>query len=303
MGSDYCLASSAQRGGSPLLLAWFTLSALLLLALAMDFALHHPSGAAQAAPGYCRATDAHTPVDACVMDDQGVVPSSRMPLLARSWADVESRCVKFCRACSRCQYVSFSLRWNSCSWYHSCNLNSLVQSRDSSFRSRRVRSCGHGGCRRRRTQHLPSSSRTGGTMVFDVGMNAGQSTRAFLKRALFLIESASTAPHGARMVTLNSASHIIPAGGFRVVAVEADPALSLRSIKREGVIVLSRAVARQSNVNVSLCVDGPTETHHLLVGSAMRQCRKALVVRSITCKDLIRTHGTASQALAAKVKM
>jgi len=98
-------------------------------------------------------------------------------------------------------------------------------------------------------------------MVLDVGMNAGQSTRAFLKR------------------------------GFRVVAVEADPALSLRSIKREGVIVLSRAVARQSNVNVSLCVDGPTETHHLLVGSAMRQCRKALVVRSITCKDLIRTHG------------
>lgn len=37
-----------------------------------------------------------------------------------SWAAAAERCLAACSGCSRCRYVSLSLRWTDCSWYHTC---------------------------------------------------------------------------------------------------------------------------------------------------------------------------------------
>ena len=43
----------------------------------------------------------------------------------RSWEAAAAACERRCLACGRCNYVSFSLRWRDCSWFHECDLGAL----------------------------------------------------------------------------------------------------------------------------------------------------------------------------------
>ena len=58
-----------------------------------------------------------------------------------SWpsASLES-CLSRCMRCSRCRFVSFSARFQDCSWYHSCGRPALEQAAGTGHLTRRVRS-------------------------------------------------------------------------------------------------------------------------------------------------------------------
>ena len=98
-------------------------------------------------------------------------------------------------------------------------------------------------------------------LIFDVGMNKGQSARAFVKR------------------------------GFRVVSVEAHPELATNFtnvLKNNS--VLNLAVADRSNETASFCLDKALESNH--IEEKGERCRRTANVSTVTCADLVRRHGT-----------
>jgi hypothetical protein len=44
---------------------------------------------------------------------------------ASSWESAAASCVRRCKACDRCRYVSFSTQWKDCSWFFACDLAAL----------------------------------------------------------------------------------------------------------------------------------------------------------------------------------
>lgn len=52
-----------------------------------------------------------------------------------SWERAVSSCTERCKRCHGCHYVSVSLRWRSCSWFHRCDLNALTRNASLGFRS------------------------------------------------------------------------------------------------------------------------------------------------------------------------
>ena len=67
--------------------------------------------------GYCGETDADQKAD-CVAGDAGSVVMSAQQL--EGWSSLAAACLDECRRCARCNFISISLRWGDCSWFHTC---------------------------------------------------------------------------------------------------------------------------------------------------------------------------------------
>lgn len=67
--------------------------------------------------GHCGATVDGEHGD-CDLGDKGWI--GLRPSQSRSWDSARRACVAACRDCDRCRFVSFSLQYKDCSWYHSC---------------------------------------------------------------------------------------------------------------------------------------------------------------------------------------
>ena len=52
-----------------------------------------------------------------------------------SWEDAAQECRKLCERCRRCRYMTVSLYYADCSWYHECDLPAVKPDRDRDFRS------------------------------------------------------------------------------------------------------------------------------------------------------------------------
>lgn len=51
-----------------------------------------------------------------------------LPQEERNGMGLTAACWARCAACHRCQYISYSIRWHDCSWYHSCAISGLHRS-------------------------------------------------------------------------------------------------------------------------------------------------------------------------------
>ena len=72
-----------------------------------------------ARPGYCNATS--TSLASCTRQKNGAVsmhPKEGTVTGARE-------CVQYCRRCANCRFVSFSARYNDCSWHSQCDFDHL----------------------------------------------------------------------------------------------------------------------------------------------------------------------------------
>ena len=84
-------------------------------------------GAAQqhaVSPGFCGKTDAAHSSD-CARDERGTFPVR--PADTATWPTMARACMRQCRKCERCHYISFSREWSDCSWYSACDLAKLEQ--------------------------------------------------------------------------------------------------------------------------------------------------------------------------------
>ena len=75
---------------------------------------------ADASPGYCGKTLKRGD---CLAGNQGMF--DLLPHEALSWRKAASACMRRCLGCERCRFVSLSLKWQDCSWFHSCSLRRL----------------------------------------------------------------------------------------------------------------------------------------------------------------------------------
>ena len=72
--------------------------------------------------GYCQNTIAGR-VGNCLSGKKGTV---RLPFVnQRSWQAAFSYCAERCASCERCRYISVSIDWKDCSWFHACNMDAL----------------------------------------------------------------------------------------------------------------------------------------------------------------------------------
>lgn len=79
--------------------------------------------------GSCGATQDGDQGD-CASGDRGsfgAVPSMRALQLPAAdnkpdprWSNATAECLRLCRGCARCSFVSISVAWRDCSWYHAC---------------------------------------------------------------------------------------------------------------------------------------------------------------------------------------
>lgn len=68
-------------------------------------------------PGHCGATAAGDEGD-CASGDQGNFAFDGRH--RSDWHAAVSACMRQCAGCARCSFISVSLRWRDCSWYHTC---------------------------------------------------------------------------------------------------------------------------------------------------------------------------------------
>ena len=74
--------------------------------------------------GFCDTTEFGN-VGQCSEEDKGAFkPPWRWSSLS-SQDELAARCRQLCLACERCRFVSFSLKWRDCSWYHECDTERL----------------------------------------------------------------------------------------------------------------------------------------------------------------------------------
>lgn len=85
----------------------------------------------RSAEGFCAATDP-APGD-CERGDKGYWPLSGHAV-SDGWLGAARACLERCGRCSRCRFVSISVRYLDCSWFNTCDVTSL-HSDPSSFRS------------------------------------------------------------------------------------------------------------------------------------------------------------------------
>ena len=71
---------------------------------------------AEAGPGYCETT---TKAGNCEHGNKGIF--DLLPHEAMSWEEAAHACMRRCLRCPRCRFVSLSLQWQDCSWFHSCS--------------------------------------------------------------------------------------------------------------------------------------------------------------------------------------
>ncbi|MDC0525799.1 hypothetical protein OAO87_02275 [bacterium] len=70
-------------------------------------------------PGHCGETAAGDRGD-CYSGDRGNLGLAD----ASNWTAAVEACLVRCARCARCRYVSLSLKWRDCSWYHECTARS-----------------------------------------------------------------------------------------------------------------------------------------------------------------------------------
>ena len=97
---------------------------------AMDAAAYYSrwlsSWMSRAAVGHCGSTKDQGTWEATCRDggaENGAIHLQRSAFA--SWGTLASACIAACHSCSRCAFVSFSLPWRDCSWYRTCELQSL----------------------------------------------------------------------------------------------------------------------------------------------------------------------------------
>lgn len=74
-------------------------------------------------PGFCgKTTAAHRSSD-CARDERGTF--TVRPADTATWPTMARACMRQCRKCERCHYISFSREWSDCSWYSACDLAKL----------------------------------------------------------------------------------------------------------------------------------------------------------------------------------
>ena len=77
-------------------------------------------------PGYCARTS-EDEVGACDSDDKGTWQLKPSLVNMRNWSALTQFCLRRCRACERCRYLSVSRVWRSCDWFAVCNTSALHQ--------------------------------------------------------------------------------------------------------------------------------------------------------------------------------
>ena len=55
------------------------------------------------------------------------------------WLTAAHACVAACQQCDRCRFVSLSLRWSDCSWFHACKIDDRLKKKVPGFRSIQIR--------------------------------------------------------------------------------------------------------------------------------------------------------------------
>ena len=93
-------------------------------------------------PGYCEATPDSRMNDGSEAGDCQHGNTGSWPLLRSetgSWEAASRTCAAMCAHCTRCRFVSYSLKFADCSWFHECSLERL-QAGVQGFRSARLRS-------------------------------------------------------------------------------------------------------------------------------------------------------------------
>lgn len=73
--------------------------------------------------GYCDATGFHNE-GACEHDDKGAFENIYFNHKT-TWEVATAVCRERCLRCTRCNFISFSLKWNDCSWFHECDVAQL----------------------------------------------------------------------------------------------------------------------------------------------------------------------------------
>lgn len=77
--------------------------------------------AASLREGYCETTDAGNGGN-CQGGKKG---SFSVPESIKTWEQALTFCEGLCTKCDRCQYISLSLEWHDCSWFHACDMEHL----------------------------------------------------------------------------------------------------------------------------------------------------------------------------------
>ena len=81
--------------------------------------------------GHCGITSRQSSVGSCEDGDRGALglPTAGLD----SWEDAAQECRKLCERCRRCRYMTVSLYYADCSWYHECDLPAVKPDRDRDF--------------------------------------------------------------------------------------------------------------------------------------------------------------------------
>ena len=75
--------------------------------------------------GYCEATKAAKQTASnCKRGHKGWWALNG-PRHRSSWEAAFDYCAKRCTNCQRCRYISVSIQWNDCSWFHECDMDAL----------------------------------------------------------------------------------------------------------------------------------------------------------------------------------
>ena len=99
--------------------------------------IHVAVSAALTYDGYCGET-IDGEINDCARDSFGSLGPLQPEHLV-NWSVAWSVCTTRCLSCSRCRYLTVSLKHADCSWYDKCDLPHIKR-KPSGFRSRRVRS-------------------------------------------------------------------------------------------------------------------------------------------------------------------
>ena len=81
-----------------------------------------------ARPGYCRETQSGITGDCQAGDFGSFWLPDRQNESAKMGEQEQSlveQCLVRCASCARCRFVSLSVRWHDCGWFHDCALNRL----------------------------------------------------------------------------------------------------------------------------------------------------------------------------------
>ena len=75
--------------------------------------------------GYCDTTGFGFGIGDCAADDKGSFSDKIANGDLATWEKATSACESLCALCARCNYVSVSVRWSDCSWFHACDFKQL----------------------------------------------------------------------------------------------------------------------------------------------------------------------------------